>query len=125
MVKSKHDTGGIMDDCLFCKMASGAIPVKKVYEDENLFAIEDINPVAPMHLLIIPKRHLANSLDLTPEDDQLIGSVHRVAAALARERGVAEGGFRLVNNNNAGAGQSVFHIHFHLLAGRQFHWPPG
>jgi len=114
-----------MDDCLFCKMASGAIPVKKVYEDDALFAIEDIAPVAPVHILIIPKRHLVNSLDLSAENDQLIGSVHRVAAALARERGVAEDGFRLVNNNNAGAGQSVFHIHFHLLAGRKFAWPPG
>ena len=112
-------------DCLFCKMASGAIPVTKVYEDELLFAIEDIAPVAPMHLLIIPKRHLANTLELTPEDDQLIGAVHRLAASLARERGVEVEGFRLVNNNNAGAGQSVFHIHFHLLAGRKFSWPPG
>ena len=112
-------------DCLFCKMAGGAIPVKKVYEDDLLFAIEDIAPVAPVHLLIIPKRHLVNSLELTAEDDRLIGAVHRVAAALARERGVAEDGFRLVNNNNAGAGQSVFHIHFHLLAGRKFAWPPG
>ena len=114
-----------MEDCLFCKMASGAIPVKKVYEDEHLFAIEDINPAAPMHILIIPKKHLVNTLTLTPEDDQLVGALHRVAAALARERGFAEQGFRLVNNNNAGAGQSVFHIHFHLLAGRKLAWPPG
>jgi histidine triad (HIT) family protein len=114
-----------MNDCLFCKMASGAIPVKKVYEDDALFAIEDINPVAPTHILIIPKKHLANALALTPEDDQVIGSVHRVAAQLAQERGVAEEGFRLVNNTNAGAGQSVFHIHFHLLGGRKFGWPPG
>jgi histidine triad (HIT) family protein len=106
-------------------MASGAIPVKKVYEDDLLFAIEDIAPVAPLHMLIIPKRHLVNTLELTPQDDQLIGAVHRVAATLARERGVAEDGFRLVNNNNAGAGQSVFHIHFHLLAGRKLTWPPG
>lgn len=114
-----------MENCLFCKMASGAIPVKKVYEDDLLFAIEDINPVAPVHLLIIPKRHLENTLELAPTDDLLIGAVHRVAANLARERGTAEGGFRLVNNNNAGAGQSVFHIHFHLLGGRTFAWPPG
>jgi histidine triad (HIT) family protein len=112
-------------DCLFCKMASGAITVKKVYEDDLLFAIEDIAPVAPLHMLIIPKRHLVNTLELTPQDDQLIGAVHRVAATLARERGVAEDGFRLVNNNNAGAGQSVFHIHFHLLGGRKLTWPPG
>ena len=114
-----------MNDCLFCKMASGAIPVKKVYEDDLLFAIEDINPVAPVHILIIPKKHLVNTLELTPEDDHLIGAVHRAAASLARERGVEEEGFRLVNNNNAGAGQSVFHIHFHLLAGRKLGWPPG
>ncbi|HEY5512932.1 MAG TPA: histidine triad nucleotide-binding protein [Geomonas sp.] len=114
-----------MHDCLFCKMASGAIPVKKIYEDDLLFAIEDIAPVAPMHVLIIPKRHLANSLELAPEDDALVGAVYRVAAALARERGVAEDGFRIVNNNNAGAGQSVLHIHFHLLGGRNFAWPPG
>ncbi|HJV65758.1 MAG TPA: histidine triad nucleotide-binding protein [Geomonas sp.] len=114
-----------MSDCLFCKMASGAIPVKKVYEDDALFAIEDINPVAPVHILIIPKRHVANTLDLTPENDQLIGAVHRVAASLARERGVAEDGFRLVTNTNHDAGQSVFHIHFHLLAGRKLGWPPG
>jgi histidine triad (HIT) family protein len=114
-----------MSDCLFCKMANGAIPVKKVYEDDAIFAIEDINPVAPIHILIIPKQHLANVLALEPENDQLIGSVHRVAAQLARERGVADDGFRLVNNTNAGAGQSVFHIHFHLLAGRKLGWPPG
>ena len=114
-----------MNDCLFCKMATGDIPVKKVYEDDLLFAIEDINPVAPVHILIIPKQHLVNSLDLMPENDQLIGAVYRVAASLARERGVAESGFRVVNNNNAAAGQSVFHIHYHLLGGRSFAWPPG
>jgi len=112
-------------DCLFCKMASGALPVKKVYEDDDLFVIEDINPVAPMHLLIISKKHLVNVLELAPVDDQMVGTVFRVAARLARERGMAETGFRIVNNNNAGAGQSVFHIHFHLLAGRSFAWPPG
>ncbi|WP_026840509.1 histidine triad nucleotide-binding protein [Citrifermentans bremense] len=114
-----------MNDCLFCKMASGAIPVKKVYEDDDLFAIEDINPVAPLHMLIIPKKHLDNALALAPEDDRIIGAIHRAAAKLARERGVDEEGFRLVNNTNAGAGQSVFHIHFHLLAGRKLGWPPG
>lgn len=114
-----------MSDCLFCKMASGAIPVKKVFEDDALFAIEDINPQAPVHILVIPKQHLVNSLDLSPANDELIGRVYRAAAQLARERGVAEDGFRIVNNNNAGAGQSVFHIHFHLLAGRNFGWPPG
>ncbi|MBJ6727478.1 histidine triad nucleotide-binding protein [Geomesophilobacter sediminis] len=112
-------------DCLFCKMERGEIPVKKVYEDELVFAIEDINPQAPTHILVIPRKHLVNSLDLTPEDDLLMGAVYRAAATLARERGIAEGGFRIVNNNNANAGQSVWHIHFHLLGGRHFAWPPG
>lgn len=114
-----------MENCLFCRMVSGEIPVKKVYEDEHLIAIEDIAPVAPVHLLLIPKKHTVNSLDLSPDDTVLVGQVFQVAAKLARELGVAEHGFRIVNNNNAGAGQSVFHLHFHLLGGRSFHWPPG
>jgi len=114
-----------MENCLFCRMISGEIPVKKVYEDEQLIAIEDIAPVAPVHLLLIPKKHTVNTLDLSPEDSVLVGQVFQVAAKLARELGVAEHGFRIVNNNNAGAGQSVFHLHFHLLGGRSFHWPPG
>ncbi|MHC1698839.1 MAG: histidine triad nucleotide-binding protein [Geobacteraceae bacterium] len=114
-----------MKDCLFCKMIAGEIPVKKVYEDEQLIAIEDIAPVAPVHLLLIPKKHTVNTLDLGPDDTILVGQVFQVAAKLARELGVAEHGFRIVNNNNAGAGQSVFHLHFHLLGGRNFHWPPG
>jgi histidine triad (HIT) family protein len=114
-----------MKDCLFCKMIAGEIPVKKVYEDEQLIAIEDIAPVAPVHLLLIPKKHTVNTLDLGPDDTILVGQVFQVAAKLARELGVAEHGFRIVNNNNSGAGQSVFHLHFHLLGGRSFHWPPG
>lgn len=114
-----------MENCLFCRMISGEIPVKKVYEDEQLIVIEDIAPVAPVHLLLIPKKHTVNTLDLSPDDTVLVGQVFQVAAKLARELGVAEHGFRVVNNNNAGAGQSVFHLHFHLLGGRSFHWPPG
>ncbi|GAB7026235.1 histidine triad nucleotide-binding protein [Geotalea toluenoxydans] len=114
-----------MTDCLFCRMIKGEIPVKPVFEDDQLLVIQDIAPVAPQHLLVIPKKHVANTLALQPEDEALIGHVFRVAAAIARERGIAEDGFRIVNNNNAGAGQSVFHIHFHLLGGRQFNWPPG
>jgi diadenosine tetraphosphate (Ap4A) HIT family hydrolase len=114
-----------MEKCLFCKFISGEIPVKKVFEDEQLIVIEDIAPVAPVHLLIISKKHIVNSLDLNPDDTVLVGHVFQVAAKLARELGVADQGFRIVNNNNAGAGQSVFHLHFHLLAGRGFHWPPG
>lgn len=111
--------------CLFCKIAAGEIPAKIVYQDQYLLAIEDLNPAAPLHLLLIPKKHIVNTLDLLPEDDALIGHLHRIAAKIATERGVAESGFRMVANTNAAAGQSVFHIHFHLLAGRSMQWPPG
>jgi len=111
--------------CLFCKIACGEIPARIVHQDELIVVIEDIHPVAPLHLLLIPRKHIVNTLDLLPEDDALIGHLHRVAAMLAHERGVAESGFRLVTNTNAAAGQSVFHIHFHLLAGRSLTWPPG
>jgi diadenosine tetraphosphate (Ap4A) HIT family hydrolase len=96
-----------------------------VFEDDLLVVIEDISPAAPLHLLLIPKRHFVNALDMLPEDKELVGHVFQVAASIARDKGVADSGFRIVNNNNAGAGQSVFHIHFHLLAGREFSWPPG
>lgn len=114
-----------MDICIFCKIIKGEIPAKIVYEDEQIVAIEDIAPVAPTHVLIIPRKHFVNALDLNIEDNALIGHIFQVAALIARDRGVAEQGFRIVNNNNAGAGQSVFHIHFHLLAGRHLSWPPG
>jgi len=114
-----------MENCLFCKIIAGEIPARKVYEDDLIIAIEDIAPVAPLHLLLIPKKHTVNSLDLSPEDAPVVGHVYQVAARLAKENGMAESGFRIVNNNNAGAGQSVFHLHFHLMAGRRFTWPPG
>lgn len=117
--------GTEMDDCIFCKIINGTLPAKKVYEDEKVVVIEDIAPVAPLHLLIVPRRHFVNALDMVPHDHELIGHVFHVAATVAREKGVAHEGFRIVNNNNAGAGQSVFHIHFHLLAGRKLNWPPG
>jgi diadenosine tetraphosphate (Ap4A) HIT family hydrolase len=114
-----------MDDCLFCRIVKGEIPAKQVYQDDQVIAIEDIAPVAPTHLLIIPRKHFVNTLDMEESDVPLVGHVFRVAAAIARERGIAENGLRVVVNNNAGAGQSVFHIHFHLLGGRTFVWPPG
>ncbi len=114
-----------MDNCLFCGIIKGKISAEKVYEDDHLVVIRDIAPVAPLHLLLIPKKHIVNSLDLQPEDGPLVGRIFLVAAALARDNGYDGSGFRIVNNNNAGAGQSVFHLHFHLLAGRQMHWPPG
>lgn len=111
--------------CIFCRIATGEIPSKTVYQDDQLVVIEDLNPAAPLHLLLIPRKHIACTLNLHPEDDALIGHLHRVAATIATERGFAESGFRLVTNTNADAGQSVFHIHFHLLAGRSLAWPPG
>jgi diadenosine tetraphosphate (Ap4A) HIT family hydrolase len=114
-----------MSDCLFCRIINGEILAKQVYQDDQVIAIEDIAPVAPTHLLIIPRKHFVNTLDMEESDVPLVGHVFRVAATIARERGIAENGFRIVVNNNAGAGQSVFHIHFHLLGGRTFVWPPG
>ncbi len=114
-----------MEGCLFCRIIDGEIPAKKVYEDDRIIVIEDIAPVAPTHLLLIPRKHFVNTLDMDQEDNPLIGHLFHVAASIARERNIADKGFRIVNNNNAGAGQSVFHIHFHLLGGRNFNWPPG
>jgi diadenosine tetraphosphate (Ap4A) HIT family hydrolase len=114
-----------MDTCLFCKIVRGEIPSKKIFEDDRVLVIEDITPQAPLHLLLISKKHLVNCLDLEQQDDALIGYILRKAGEIAREKGYAESGFRVVQNNGAGAGQSVFHIHFHLLAGREFIWPPG
>ncbi|PLY06038.1 MAG: histidine triad nucleotide-binding protein [Desulfuromonas sp.] len=112
-------------DCLFCKIIAGDIPAKMCYEDEHLVAFADIDPQAPQHLLIVPRKHIATAMDLTDEDCELVGRVYRVAAKLARDLGFADNGFRLVNNCNADGGQVIWHIHFHLLAGRQMTWPPG
>lgn len=111
--------------CLFCKIASGAIPATLVYEDDEIVAFADIHPQAPEHLLIIPRQHIGSVLEIAPEDDALIGRIHRVAARLARERGFAESGFRLLSNCNGDGGQTVFHLHYHLLGKRQLTWPPG
>lgn len=114
-----------MSDCLFCRIIAGTIPSTPVYSDERVFAFADINPQAPLHVLVVPRRHVASLNDLTPEDDGLVGEMVRRAAALAKERGYAERGYRTVFNCNAEAGQTVFHIHLHLLAGRRLGWPPG
>ena len=111
--------------CLFCKIVAGEIPAKRVYEDEIVLAFEDINPQAPVHVLVIPKRHVATLNDLQASDDQLVGTLLRRAAAIAGERGLAAGGYRTVFNCNSDAGQTVFHIHLHLLGGRRMTWPPG
>lgn len=111
--------------CLFCHIVEGRIPAKKVYEDDQLLAFDDINPQAPMHVLVIPKLHLATVNDLTPEHDALVGSMLRRAAAIAKARGYDGAGFRTVVNCNAQAGQTVFHLHLHVLGGRPMAWPPG
>ncbi|RMG42389.1 MAG: histidine triad nucleotide-binding protein [Acidobacteria bacterium] len=112
-------------DCLFCKIVSGAVDAKKVHEDPLCVAFEDINPQAPVHVLIVPKKHVATLNDLLPEDEPMAGHLLTVAARIAKERGVDGPGYRTVVNCNAGAGQSVFHLHVHLLGGRSFGWPPG
>ncbi len=114
-----------MPDCLFCKLASGDVPSRKVYEDADLLAFDDIDPQAPVHVLVVPKRHLSTLNDLAPEDDALMGKLVRTAARIARERGIAERGWRLVTNVNREGGQIVFHVHAHVLGGRGMHWPPG
>jgi histidine triad (HIT) family protein len=114
-----------MTDCLFCKIVAGQIPGNLVYEDDQLVAFKDINPQAPLHALIVPRRHIATLNDLSEGDDALVGSMLRAAAALAKKHGYAERGYRTVFNCNAAAGQTVFHIHLHVLAGRGLSWPPG
>lgn len=114
-----------MSDCLFCRIIRKEIPASIVYEDERLVAFNDINPQAPMHVLIVPKRHIDSLNALAPGDDALVGEMVRRAAALAREKGYGDRGFRTLLNTNAEAGQTVFHIHLHVLAGRPLHWPPG
>ena len=114
-----------MSDCLFCKIVNRQMPAKILYEDERVVVIEDINPQAPLHVLVIPKTHIASLNDVTPGQDGLIGEMNRRAAAIARDRGYADRGFRTVFNTNREAGQTVFHLHLHLLAGRPMAWPPG
>ena len=114
-----------MADCLFCKIINRQIPASIVYEDQRLLAFDDINPQAPTHVLVIPKRHIPSLNDIGVEDDQIGGEVVRRAAGIAKERGLSAGGFRTVFNTNRGAGQTVFHIHLHLLGGRSMTWPPG
>jgi histidine triad (HIT) family protein len=113
-----------MTNCLFCRIIRGEIPSQKVYEDEQTFAFEDINPQAPTHVLVIPKRHIRGLNEAEPEDADAIGRCHLVAAQIARERNI-EQGYRTVLNVGPRAGQSVFHLHVHLIGGRPLRWPPG
>lgn len=114
-----------MSDCLFCRIVAGGIPATLVYQDDAVVAFRDINPQAPLHVLIVPRKHIATLNDLAPADDALVGSMFRTAAALAKEHGYDARGYRTVFNTNREAGQTVFHIHLHLLAGRGLTWPPG
>jgi histidine triad (HIT) family protein len=114
-----------MDQCIFCRIVQGKAPAKIVYKDESVLAFEDIHPQAPIHLLVVPRKHLPSLTEMGPEDEPLIGHVLAVAGRLARERAVHDRGYRAVINNGTWAGQSVFHLHLHVLGGRVFHWPPG
>ena len=114
-----------MTNCLFCRIVQKEIPASVVYEDDDLVVFNDINPQAPLHALVIPKRHIASLNELTDQDDALVGKLVRRAASIAKQHGYSDRGFRTVFNTNAEAGQTVFHIHLHLLAGRGLTWPPG
>ncbi len=114
-----------MNDCLFCKIASGEIPAELAHEDDEIVAFHDINPQAPVHLLIIPREHIPTLLDTAPEHSVLLGRLQEVAVTLARNLGLEETGFRLVTNCLEGGGQAVYHLHLHLLGGRNMNWPPG
>jgi len=112
-------------DCLFCKVVSGEVAINKIYENKDILAFEDINPQAPIHFLIIPKVHIPTLNDLEPTDIALVGKLSLVASKLAKEYEISKNGYRTIMNCNSDAGQTVFHIHLHMMAGRRFKWPPG
>lgn len=114
-----------MTDCLFCKMVSGEISPDKIMETDNILAFRDINPQAPTHILIIPKKHISTINDITEEDTQVMGKLYQAAKEIAAQEGLAEPGYRTVMNCNSDGGQAVYHIHLHLLGGRAMGWPPG
>ena len=114
-----------MADCLFCRIADGGIPASIVYQDDRILAFQDIHPQAPLHVLVIPRSHISTLNDLAPADQDLMGELVRRATAIAAERGYADSGYRLVLNCNRDGGQTVFHVHLHLMGGRQMTWPPG
>lgn len=114
-----------MSECVFCRIVEKKLSAKVVYEDDVSLAFEDVNPQAPVHVLVIPKRHIPTLLDVAEGDGMLFGHLVEVCRKIARDRGIAEKGFRIVTNCNPESGQTVYHIHVHLLGGRQMHWPPG
>jgi histidine triad (HIT) family protein len=114
-----------MNNCLFCGMVDGKVKADVVYRDDSVIAFRDINPKAPVHILIIPRKHIATLLDLEQSDWPVLGDIFRVANRLAGEQGIAKNGFRVVVNCGEDAGQTIFHLHYHLLGGRHLRWPPG
>lgn len=112
-------------DCLFCKIIAKEIPSEKVYEDDLVYAFRDIEPQAPVHVLIIPKKHIASVNEITDENCAVVGHIFKVAAEIAKKEGIAENGYRIVTNTGDGAGQTVKHLHYHMLGGRSLQWPPG
>ena len=114
-----------MTDCLFCKIIGGEIPAKRVYEDDSIFAFEDINPQAPTHILLIPKEHYTSLKEVRETEKDLLGNILLKAKELAQDKGLEDSGYRIVLNTGRDSGQAVFHIHFHLLGGRRMSWPPG
>jgi len=112
-------------DCLFCRIVAGEIPSTKVHDDDVVLAIRDIAPRAPTHILLLPRRHIASAADLTPDDGELLGRIFGMAAEIARSEGIAARGYRVVTNVGTWGGQTVEHLHFHLMGGRAFDWPPG
>lgn len=112
-----------MTDCLFCKILAGDIPADKLFEDDDVLAFRDIAPQAPVHFLVIPKKHISGPGGVSEDDERLIGKVMRVGHQVAKQEGVEQ--YRVVFNNGAEAGQTVFHIHMHILGGRSMQWPPG
>lgn len=114
-----------MSDCIFCKIVNGEIPSKKVYEDDTVLAFEDINPQAPVHILVIPKEHIPSIKDINEDNLDIISHIHLVIKKLAKDKGIDKDGFRIVNNCGEKGGQTVGHLHYHLLGGRHLMWPPG
>ena len=114
-----------MDDCLFCKIIKGEIPSKKAYEDDYVYAFWDISPTAPVHILVIPKNHISTLNDITEENSLLISKIYEAIPKIAKENNIDKDGYRVVANCNKAAGQTVFHVHFHLIGGRELTWPAG
>ncbi len=114
-----------MSDCLFCKIAAGEIPSDKIYEDDKVLAFNDIDPQAPVHFLVIPKEHIKSSAEITADNSFIVAHIFEVIAKIAAQKGISENGFRVVTNCGKDGGQTVGHLHFHVLAGRNIGWPPG